>query len=303
MQKVLIIALIALTIGLYSQLGETSEFQKWKQQHLKSYSPVEEQYRLKIFEENLQTILKHNSGNHGWKMGLNQFADLTDEEFQQIYLMKGVQVEKKQIKNSNIQYPLSADWETTLNPIKNQGACGSCWTFSATGALEAYLIIRQSVKLVVSEQQVLDCALDAGDGCNGGGADDAIDFLNRNGGVTESQYPYKAVQGTCQYPRGKIFGNMRENFDMNESAMKQAISEYPISVSVDATNWKFYASGVFKGSCRDDFHNHAVVAVGYDAAGNWKIRNSWGPGYGENGHIWLAPGNSCAVMTRVDRVA
>lgn len=71
-------------------------------------------------------------------------------------------------------------------------------------------------------------------------------------------------------------------------------------MSVDATYWKFYSKGVYDGPCRDDFHNHAVVAVGFDYEGNWKIRNSWSDGWGEAGHIWLAPGNTCAVMTRVD---
>lgn len=136
-------------------------------------------------------------------------------------------------------------------------------------------------------------------GCDGGYANYAIDYLNKNGAVLETSYPYTAADGTCKQSKGTYKGTGRKSYTTADSVY-DAISRYPVSVSVHASNWKLYESGIFS-NCINTSTNHAVVAVGYDEAGNWKIRNSWGADWGvEGGHIWLAKGNTCGVLRRID---
>ncbi|CAD8073929.1 unnamed protein product [Paramecium sonneborni] len=304
MQKILSLfatALLLCGLGFYSQSEEQQSFKGWQKQYNKFYSKSEEAYRQIVFNKNIELIKRHNQNpNKSYSMAVNQFADLTDEEFESLYLGKPTYVKLDNIELSKGNNLGEADWSSKMNGIKNQGNCGSCWTFSAIGAVEGYLIIRQGFKGILSEQQLVDCALDAGNGCNGGNSDLALDYIASVGSVYERDYPYTAQDGVCKVLQGKVRIQGRENYGPNEDAIKKGIQNYPLSVSVDATYWKFYSEGVYDGACRDDFHNHAVVAVGFDYEGNWKIRNSWGEGWGEKGHIWLKPGNSCAVMTRVD---
>ncbi|CAD8168719.1 unnamed protein product [Paramecium octaurelia] len=304
MQKILSLLATALLISglaFYNQNEEAHSFKTWQKKFNKFYTQNEEIYRQIIFNQNVELINKHNSNpNKSYSMAINQFADLTDEEFQSMYLGKPTYVKTDNIELSKGNNLGDADWASRMNPIKNQGNCGSCWTFSAVGAVEGFLIIRKGFKGVLSEQQLVDCAVDAGEGCNGGNSDLALDYIAEVGSVYERDYEYTAKDGVCKVKQGKVRISGRENYGPNEDAIKKGIQNYPLSVSVDATYWKFYNQGVYDGACRDDFHNHAVVAVGFDYAGNWKIRNSWGEGWGEQGHIWLKPGNSCAVMTRVD---
>ncbi|CAD8085965.1 unnamed protein product [Paramecium sonneborni] len=276
-------------------------YQEWKQQYQTRFAnQFEDEYRFEIFKQNYNYYQEVNSRQSSYTLGLNQFATLTDEEFEQTYL-GGLDDSHVEIDETitSFNYPEKADWSDKLNPIKNQGSCGSCWSFSAVGAFEAYFIINHGKKQVFAEQQLVDCDKYSY-GCDGGFAGNAIDYLNKNGAVLETDYPYAAVDQNCKIPSGLVKAGGRKTWTTATQAY-EAIAKYPISVSVHASNWKGYTKGVFT-DCINTSTNHAVVAVGYDVEGNWLIRNSWGVGWGLQGHIWLKSGNTCGVLRRLDQV-
>lgn len=201
--------------------------------------------------------------------------------------------------------PSSIDWrnKNVLNPVKNQGRCGSCWAFSTTGTLESNLAVAGKPLNSFSEQQLVDCCGDKGYeclGCNGAWPEWAMNYINAEGIVLESEYQYTAVKGTCKaVPTAKRYLNsakpwaMVGNKDLN--SLKESIgSTGPVSICVDASNWSFYKSGVFS-NCGTKVLNHAVVVIGYEENGTWIVRNSWGATWGEQGHIRLAAGNTCGI--------
>ncbi|KAM3142198.1 hypothetical protein pb186bvf_005607 [Paramecium bursaria] len=287
MNKLLIIAAIALLTSTLFFTQHENKFETYKRLHNKVYSPVEEQFRYQVYLKNVQYIEEINSQNLSYWLGENQFSDLTAEEFEQIYLNaldEGTDPDMTSHKNS--RGAASVDHSGKLGSIKDQGQCGSCWAFSAVGALEAAYAIKQGVKVVLSEQQVNDCDKQSF-GCNGGYAGLAIDYINKVGLVYDTDYPYTATDGTCKFTSGKVKGTGRDNFTQVDEVFK-ALEGQPLSVSVHASNWSSYKGGIFN-NCINTSTNHAVVAVGFDESKNWKIRNSWGPNWGEAGHITLAP--------------
>lgn len=134
-------------------------------------------FRFKIFYDNLKTIKKHNSEDHSWTQGINDYTDMTFEEFASDKLMAPQNCSatsflkiNHEIKESAI--PESYEWNDygMVSPVKNQGNCGSCWTFSTVGAMESHWnVLGKGKNLTFSEQQLVDCA-GAFDnhGCNGG---------------------------------------------------------------------------------------------------------------------------------------
>lgn len=197
------------------------------------------------------------------------------------------------------------DWRTAnkLNTVKNQGQCGSCWAFSTTGTLEAAVAIATGKLKSFSEQQLVDCCGSKGyecEGCNGAWPEWALNYINKEGIVLETEYPYTARGGVCKsVPTAQKYLNSAKPWTMiAEADLKEWISHEPVSVCVDASNWSLYKSGVFS-NCGSTNLNHAVVAIGYNVAVADKyllIRNSWGTAWGENGHIRLKEGNNtCGV--------
>jgi C1A family cysteine protease len=298
MQKQLLVAsLISLAIlAVYYTSAETKvdAFAEWKGQFGVNWAPEEEAYRRLIFEKNLVLINKHNAdASQTYKMGVNQFTIFTTEEFSTRFLtpMPMVGVPKGDDKYEVIG---AVDWTTQgkVSGIKNQGSCGSCWAFSATGVMESWFLFKgQSVSL--SEQQLVDCSRPQGNqGCNGGWPSNALKYVISNGITSEGAYPYVAKDQACKVQGGsyKIAG--QKSFS-GCAGLSSGINSSPISVTVDATNWSPYRSGVFN-NCAASI-NHAVLLVGVDGSGAWKIKNSWGTGWGESGYIRLTTGNTCGV--------
>lgn len=185
------------------------------------------------------------------------------------------------------------DWVSKgkVSKVKNQGSCGSCWAFSATGAIESFYLFKgQSV--TCSEQMLVDCSRSYGNqGCNGGWPSNALKYVAAKGLASSSAYPYTGKDGSCKSVSASIKISGQKSFS-GCSALSSGINSHPISVAVDATNWSNYKSGVFS-NCKTSL-NHAVLLVGV-TSGNWKIKNSWGTGWGESGYIRMSSGNTCGV--------
>ncbi|XP_022740208.1 senescence-specific cysteine protease SAG39-like [Durio zibethinus] len=263
----------------------------------------ERERRFNIFKQNVARIESFNSANNKpYKLGVNQFADLTNEEFiASRNRFKGHMCSNKAttFKYENFTaLPSTVDWRNkgAVTPIKDQGQCGSCWAFSAVAAMEGVTKLATGKLISLSEQELVDCDTKGEDqGCQGGLMDNAFQFVQKNKGLTtESNYPYKGVDGTCNINKeANHAANINGHEDVpanNEEALQKAVANQPVSVAIDAGGFEFqfYSSGVFTGDCGTDL-DHGVAAVGYgvDADGTkyWLVKNSWGTSWGEEGYI------------------
>ena len=189
----------------------------------------------------------------------------------------------------------AVDWTTQggVSRVKNQGGCGSCWAFSAVGVLESWSLVNKKTSVDLSEQQLVDCSRPQGNqGCNGGWPHSALTYVAANGIASQTAYPYVAKDQACK-TQGGSFKIAGQSALSGCSGLSSGIDAGPVSVTVDASNWSAYKSGVFS-NCASGI-NHAVLLVGVGADGSWKIKNSWGTGWGESGFIRLGQGNTCGV--------
>jgi len=306
-----------------------SDFTLWKNTFKKAYKTVvEEEARLATWVENMEKIAKHNLmydlKKKGYRLEMNHFGDMNVTEYKNA--MNGYRRDLKKVKFTprgalfmesmvNLTLPHHVDWRDHgyVTPVKNQGQCGSCWSFSTTGALEGQMK-RKTGKLVsLSEQNLVDCSGPEGNqGCNGGLMDSAFDYVKINGGIdTEESYPYEGVDGQCRFSKANIGGEDVGYVDVpqgNEHALKQAVAtQGPCAVAIDASHesFQFYSAGVYdEPECSSDELDHGVLVVGYgtDEATNkryWLVKNSWGPNWGDEGYIKMSRGddNQCGIAS------
>jgi len=288
-------------------------FVSWMQKYSKSYLPNEIFARFEIFKQHYDDVLKHNAGNYTWTITLNQFSDLTLQEFKSTYLRydplprtggKRMTVEELRALNKGPNaYPNGAvDWTTkgAVTGVKDQGQCGSCWTFGTTGGIEGAVAIKKGHLTSLSEQELVDCGGPyGGAGCGGGSNDIGYSYANKNGLCTEQAYPYTAKDGTCKSSScsasvdSKVSGYV--HIAHGDDGMGAGVDLTPISIGIDADYWGSYSSGVFCGQC-GTARDHAMLVVGYgtDPSGGayWKVKNSWGTGWGEGGYIRLCRGTN-----------
>jgi C1A family cysteine protease len=258
-----------------------------------------------VFKSWVDFVREHNAANHTWTAGINQFSDLTPEEFKTIHL-SGLIIPQGDNRIDTIVDPSTPvandiDWRSkgAVTPVKNQGQCGSCWAFSASGAVEGWAVAKGGKPLPsLSEQQLVDCAKSAGQGCQGGWPNRAIQYYHDKGACSESSYPYTARDGSCKQCSPVIKPNGVQS-GQGESTLSSKLNELPVSVCVDASGgFQSYHGGVFSGPCGTQI-NHAILAVGYTSS-YWIVKNSWGTSWGASGYIYMAKGkNLCGVNSNL----
>jgi cathepsin L len=292
----------------------------------KSYTDDELAKRIQIFEENKKLILDHNEKKLSWTMEINQFADLTVAEHKKLY--KGLNKEKhfardiRTVDASEIpsygKYPKSVDWreKNILTPVKNQGQCGSCWAFAATETMESYYALKTGKLKELSVQSVVSCTKNPNHcggtgGCSGATAELGIEGVAKRGGIPlASEYPYTSGggdSGTCWNnvkPAANFTGFVKVQENDIEAVMSVLGNHGPLAITVDASQWMFYSSGVLTPANYGKLDlDHGVQAVGYGTDGGqdyWIVRNSWGESWGENGYLRIARTDGSKQFCGVD---
>jgi C1A family cysteine protease len=307
MQKALLILSLLVVAGLASYNTQIYDqwhllWDTWKAKHQKSYSATEEAERFAVFIHNHKKIEKWNQENDTPRLALNKFADLTAEEFKNqnarcaFYETDPEIIEQNTVELDVQALPASVDWRNkgAVTPIKNQGQCGSCWSFSTTGVLEGFHFINSGKLLSFSEQQIVDCDTGTDQGCDGGYPYLAVKYASKNGLELESDYPYTAQDGKCQYNKAKansVCSGYKFVTAQSTDQLKSALVTMPVSVLIEADQdvFQFYSSGVIKTGCGAQL-DHAVLAVGYHKVGpleSFIVKNSWGTDWGESGYVYI----------------
>ncbi|KAL2892777.1 putative cysteine protease RD21C [Bienertia sinuspersici] len=254
----LLLFLTLLHLSHSSSSSSFDLFDSWCKQHGKTYPSEEErQKRFKIFEDNLEFVNHHNSlGNSTYTLSLNAYADLTHHEFRASKL--GLSLSANDLirfKHSDpfqlpdVGIPDSVDWRNqgAVTNVKDQGNCGACWSFSATGAIEGINKIVTGSLVSLSEQELIDCDRGYNEGCDGGLMDYAFQFVIDNHGIdTEKDYPYESRQKTCNknkasYPLTCLYFLTRHVVTIdgytdvppnNEKELLKAVAAQPVSVGI-----------------------------------------------------------------------
>ena len=319
-QLLFLFMLGANAINLRGESSEWSKFVNFQKDFGKNYASLDElELRFFYFKNTLFTINEHNlDKNATFHMDINHFSDLSPEEFQIRFLggFKQSNVTSLSIGagfgaascskftgTPNKLLPSMVDWTTLgkTTAVKDQGYCGSCWSFSAAEAIESAWAIKKGQLLTLSEQQLVDCSKKYGNmGCNGGLMDSAFHYVMDNGLCLESAYPYtsgKSSQaGTCQTtctPAVTISG-CADTSPNNQIVLKEAVSLGPVSIAIQADSKIFqsYTSGIITGTSCGQTLDHGVVITGYGTGTPqennvmyWKVRNSWSASWGESGYV------------------
>nr|UCK81521.1 cathepsin K [Arenicola marina] len=300
-------------------------WQDFIQTHSKAYEGEEEEAKRKeIFRDNLKRVEMHNylhaKGEVIYRLGVNEYADLEPKEF--VSVMNGL-IPRNYSRSRGSTYlspavpftlPESVDWREKgyVTEVKNQGHCGSCWSFSTTGSLEGQHF-RKTGKLVsLSEQNLVDCSTSYGNhGCNGGLMDFAFQYIKENNGDdTEAAYPYEGKDATCRFDPSSVgatdTGYVDVTHGSEEDLMEAVATIGPVSIAIDASHSSFqlYQSGVYvEPECSSTALDHGVLVVGYgseDGQDYWIVKNSWGPSWGQDGYIKMARNkdNQCGVASQ-----
>lgn len=280
-----------------------NSFKNFMVKHNKYYdTPQEFTYRLFVFYENYQRIKKVNSENKNFRYAINEFADLTPEEFKTKhtgFIFSNRKKNYAQILDESVSdLPEAVDWRKKgyVNPVKNQHQCGSCWSFSAVASMEAAWRNKTGTLLSLSEQQLVDCSI-LNAGCQGGLMDLAFNYSLAQGMMTESEYPYVSKQAKCKYQKSKVQAHFSSYVDVvgnNSLALQQAVAKSVVSVAIDASSLflQFYTGGVIDTIYCGEKLDHGVAVVGYGTSNQgkdyWIVRNSWGKSWGIHGYMWIA---------------
>lgn len=291
----------ALKLGLFSvACAEEPSFEDWANQWgFNGHSEMKEAY-----EANVAIIEASNQIHPEFTLGVNAFSGYTEAEFQERFtgeLEDDGDLPRERVEVEVNNAVSDVDWSTNskvVNPVKNQGSCGSCWAFGAVGTLESTYALATGTLYNLAEQQLVDCDKSSS-GCSGGLSRYSYSgYYKSHGACLTSDYAYTARDGTCKscnyaIPTGTVLGY--NEVSASASALKNQLVNGPVKVSVYAeSTFQSYKSGISSGGACRGATNHAVIAVGY-GSGFIKIRNSWGASWGEGGHIRVGDSSSCST--------
>ncbi|KAJ6240471.1 cysteine protease [Anaeramoeba flamelloides] len=328
---------VQIPIPICNTENDEIQWNKFKKKFNKLYEPLENSRRFAIFKDNVDLINKHNSDpSLGFKLGINQFSDLTNEEYQQKYLYQHRKNEKKDLPQQSDKVhdhknlktvPESIDYrdEGLVTEIQDMGQCEGCWSFAVVAAMEGCVAKETDELIKLSEQQLIDCNYDADigqKGCDSGYVDYGMDWIIENEGLTSNvTYPYVGYTNQCSETDdlvSTITGYHKVR--LSEYYVRFALfNQGPLVCSVDAHTAEFqlYSSGIFyDDTCgsEDADLNHSMVIVGYgsgnvtntsdsdyDTSGDyWIVKNSWGTTFGDKGYIYMSRGsNNCGILNEV----
>ncbi|KAJ8475623.1 hypothetical protein OPV22_019350 [Ensete ventricosum] len=316
-----------------TELDSEAHFAGFVKRFRKTYADTEERARrFTVFKANLLRARRHQLLDPTAVHGVTKFSDLTPSEFRRAYLgLRGPAFvsssHEAPILPTN-DLPDNFDWRDhgAVTPVKNQGSCGSCWSFSAAGALEGAHFLATGKLESLSEQQLVDCdhECDASEpgscdqGCNGGLMTTAFEYLLKSGGLErEEDYPYTGTdRAACKFDTSKIaasVGNFSVVSVVEDQIAANLVKHGPLAVGINAAFMQTYVRGVSCPYICGKHLNHGVLLVGYGSAAYaparfkekpyWIIKNSWGENWGESGYYKICRGrNICGVDSMVSSV-
>ncbi|KAB5562041.1 hypothetical protein PHYPO_G00013380 [Pangasianodon hypophthalmus] len=329
MRVLLIVTTLVALASAASVSLEDLEFNAWKLKFGKIYKSAEEESQRKMtWLENRKLVLVHNmladQGIKSYRLGMTKFADMDNQEYRESVLkgcLRSFNATKRHSaatffrKAGGAALPDTVDWREMgyVTEVKDQGYCGSCWAFSATGSLEGQTFRKTRNLVSLSEQQLVDCSYE-NFGCDGGWVDKAFEYIIYNSGIDiEEYYPYEARDESCRFNPATV-GAACTGYEYirsgDEYDLQEAVATIgPISVAIDASQSSFqlYDSGIYyEPMCSNTQLDHAVLVVGYGTVDQiwqrqdyWLVKNSWGLGWGENGYIRMSRNNfnQCGIAT------
>ncbi|XP_067456527.1 cathepsin K-like [Thunnus thynnus] len=314
---VCMLLLVASDLGFcLDEASLDNQWKQWKIKYGKEYNIriYDEEYRRAIWEKNMLMIEAHNQeaeqGKHTYRLGMNLFGDMTSEEMAEKMPCPRTIEEKVYNMTCPLKLPKFIDYrkKNMVTPVKNQGSSGSCWAFSAAGALEGQLAKKTGKLLDLSPQNLVDCVTKC-NGCGGGQMIDAFKYVQDNGGMnSEKDYPYIGKKQRCRYKPSAKAAQCKDFIEIpvgNECALADALYKVgPLCVTVDSGNFKHYETGVYYDpECDENQAYHAMLLVGYGETRKglkyWIVKNSYGKSWGEEGYIRIARDhkNHCGIAS------
>jgi len=299
-------------------------FSAWKSKHGMSFSSADaESAAFSAFAHNDDLIESHNARSDvSYRLAHNEFSGLTSEQFFSTRLGYNAPERKKTFsmtyRNASLSasLPTEVDWVQNggVTSVKQQGQCGSCWSFSTAGAIEGAYFVASGTLLNLSEEDLVQCDT-TDNGCNGGLMDNAFEWVEQHGIASLADYPYTSAtaagtRGTCDAsksanPAVTITGHADVPAG-DEDALRAAVAQQPVSIAIEADKSAFqlYSSGVLDSAACGTSLDHGVLLVGYGTDSStgkdfWKVKNSWGPTWGEDGYIRMVRGkNQCGLASQ-----